>query len=93
LKGVGFGLRPFLLGVTTERISAPVDDAYLNFDGSSFSRRRLFELQPVSSRALVLASIETEGGAAPVSGCDASHVSEQARMRNSAEYQFFSIAK
>jgi hypothetical protein len=36
---------------------------------------------------------KTKGGAAPVSGCDASHVSEQARMRYFAEYQFFSIAK
>ncbi len=36
---------------------------------------------------------KTKGGAAPAAGCDASHLSEQARMRYSAEYQFFSIAK
>jgi Protein of unknown function (DUF3455) len=35
----------------------------------------------------------TKGGAAPAAGCDASHLPEQARMRYSAEYQFFSIAK
>ena len=36
---------------------------------------------------------ETEGGIAPSAGCDASHVSQQARMRYSASYQFFSAAK
>jgi hypothetical protein len=36
---------------------------------------------------------KTKGGTAPAAGCDASHISEQARMRHSAEYQFFSIAK
>jgi len=35
----------------------------------------------------------TKGGAAPTAGCDASHLSEQARMRYSAKYQFFSVAK
>ena len=35
----------------------------------------------------------TKGGAAPAAGCDASHFPEQARMRYSAEYQFFNIAK
>ncbi len=32
---------------------------------------------------------ETKGGIAPRSACDAAHVSEQARMRYSAIYQFF----
>jgi hypothetical protein len=36
---------------------------------------------------------ETKGGVAPKAGCDASHASEQARMRYSATYQFFSTAK
>jgi hypothetical protein len=36
---------------------------------------------------------ETKGGTAPASGCDASHLSEQARMRYSAEYQFFGTGK
>ena len=34
-----------------------------------------------------------EGGMALKTGCDASHLSEQARMRYSATYQFFSAAK
>ena len=36
---------------------------------------------------------DTKGGVAPSRGCDASHLSEQARMRYSATYQFFSAAK
>jgi hypothetical protein len=35
----------------------------------------------------------TKGGVAPAIGCDADHLSEQARMRYSAEYQFFGMAK
>ena len=36
---------------------------------------------------------DTKGGAPPSTGCDAQHLSEQARMRYSATYQFFSAAK
>jgi hypothetical protein len=36
---------------------------------------------------------ETKGGLAPSTGCDASHLSQQARMRYSATYEFFSAAK
>lgn len=36
---------------------------------------------------------ETKGGLAPSTGCDASHKSQQVRMRYSATYQFFSAAK
>jgi Protein of unknown function (DUF3455) len=32
---------------------------------------------------------ETKGGVAPKTGCDAGHLSEQARMRYSATYQFY----
>jgi hypothetical protein len=35
----------------------------------------------------------TKGGVAPSTGCDANHLSEQARMRYSATYQFFGAAK
>jgi len=35
----------------------------------------------------------TKGGVAPKTGCDASHLSEQARMRYSAIYQFFGEIK
>ena len=34
----------------------------------------------------------TKGGAAPKTGCDTNHVSQQVRMRYSATYQFFSAA-
>jgi Protein of unknown function (DUF3455) len=37
--------------------------------------------------------IDTKGGLAPSTGCDKSHLSELARMRYSATYQFFSAAK
>ena len=36
---------------------------------------------------------DTKGGVPPGTGCDARHLSEQARMRYSATYQFFSAAK
>jgi uncharacterized protein DUF3455 len=36
---------------------------------------------------------DTKGGVAPRTGCDAHHLSEQARMRYSATYQFFSAEK
>ena len=36
---------------------------------------------------------ETQGGLAPSTGCDASHRAQQARMRYSVVYQFFSAAK
>lgn len=36
---------------------------------------------------------DTKGGGAPRTGCDANHVSEHARMRYSATYQFFGAAK
>jgi hypothetical protein len=37
--------------------------------------------------------IDTKGGVAPATGCDASHLNEQARMRYSATYQFFGAAR
>ena len=49
-----------------------------------------------SGRLAAVATIrraDTKGGAAPATGCDASHVGEQARMRYSATYQFFGPAK
>ena len=36
---------------------------------------------------------QTNGGLAPSTGCDANHLSAQARIRYSAIYQFFSAAK
>jgi len=45
------------------------------------------------SAAAYIRRAETKGGAAPKTGCDASHLSAQARMRYSATYQFFSGGK
>jgi hypothetical protein len=36
---------------------------------------------------------DTKGGAAPTSGCDASHKGTEARVRYSALYQFYGAAK
>ena len=36
---------------------------------------------------------DTKGGVAPRTGCDARHLSEQARVRYSATYQFYSAPK
>jgi hypothetical protein len=48
------------------------------------------EGQGVLAEADFIRRTETKGGRAPTTGCDPSHVSEQARMRYSAIYQFFS---
>ncbi len=45
------------------------------------------------SQAAFIRRTDTKGGAAPNTGCDASHLSQQARMRYSANYQFFGPAK
>jgi hypothetical protein len=45
------------------------------------------------SQAAYIRRTETKGGVAPMTGCDGSHVSQQARMRYSANYQFFSVPK
>ncbi len=49
--------------------------------------------QGILSEAAFIRRIDTKGGVAPTTGCDASHVSDQARMRYSAIYQFFSAPK
>ena len=43
--------------------------------------------------AATIRRADTKGGAAPATGCDASRLGEQARMRYSATYQFFGAAK
>lgn len=45
------------------------------------------------SQAAFVRRTDTKGGVAPKTGCDASHLSQQARMRYSASYQFFGAAK
>lgn len=47
----------------------------------------------VLSQADFIRRTDTKGGAAPKTGCDARDVSDQARMRYSAIYQFFTTAK
>ncbi|HEX6841371.1 MAG TPA: DUF3455 domain-containing protein [Stellaceae bacterium] len=45
------------------------------------------------SRVAYIRRAETKGGAAPKTGCDASHASAPERMRYSAIYQFFAAGK
>ena len=87
----------FLLGVI---VSAVVGDVVAKGDAPEpgaipwlLLRAKSHEGSGRLSTVAFIRRTKTKGGAAPVSGCDASHVSEQARMRYSAEYQFFSIAK
>ena len=41
------------------------------------------------ANATLIRRIETKGGAAPKTGCDAAQVADQARMRYSAVYEFY----
>ena len=43
----------------------------------------------VLSRATSIQRINTKGGKAPASGCDASHVGQEARVPYSADYRFY----
>lgn len=45
------------------------------------------------SQAAFIRRADTRGGEPPKTGCDASHLSQVARMRYSATYQFFGAAK
>jgi Protein of unknown function (DUF3455) len=45
------------------------------------------------SQAAFIRRTDTKGGVAPKTGCDANHLSQEARMRYSAIYQFFGAAK
>ena len=56
-------------------------------------RAKAHEGQGILGEAAFIRRTDTKGGVAPTAGCDAGHVSEQARMRYSAIYQFFSAAK
>ena len=56
-------------------------------------RAKAHEGQGILGEAAFIRRTDTKGGVAPIAGCDASHVSEQARIRYSAIYQFFSAAK
>jgi hypothetical protein len=56
-------------------------------------RAKAHEGQGILADAAFIRRTDTKGGAAPTTGCDANHVSEQARMHYSAVYQFFGAAK
>jgi hypothetical protein len=56
-------------------------------------RARAHEGQGILADAAFIRRMDTKGGVAPTTGCDAGHVSEQVRMRYSAIYQFFSAEK
>ncbi len=43
----------------------------------------------VLSRVNTIQRVNTKGGKAPASGCDASHVSEEVRVSYSADYRFY----
>jgi hypothetical protein len=47
----------------------------------------------VFSTVAFIRRADTKGGAAPAAGCDAAHSGQQARVRYSALYQFFGLAK
>ena len=56
-------------------------------------RAKSHEGRGILSDAAFIRRTDTKGGVAPAAGCDAGHVSEQARTRYSAVYQFFSAPK
>jgi hypothetical protein len=56
-------------------------------------RAKSHEGSSALSAVAYISRTETKGGAAPITGCDKGHLSEQARMRYSARYQFFTAAK
>jgi hypothetical protein len=56
-------------------------------------RAKTHEGQGLLAEAAFIRRTDTRGGIAPTTGCDAGHISEQARIRYSAIYQFFSAPK
>jgi hypothetical protein len=78
-----------IVGEVIAKVDAPEKDAIQWL----LLRVKAHEGQGVLAEAAFIRRTETKGGVAPRAGCDASHVSEQARMRYSAIYQFFSAAR
>lgn len=56
-------------------------------------RAKSHEGSGMLSQAAFIRRVDTKGGLAPRTGCDPSHLSQQARIRYSATYEFFSLAK
>lgn len=74
-----------VVGEVVAQADAPDGDAipWLLLRAKSHSGAGLFATVSYIRRA------DTTGGVAPETGCDAGHLSEQARMRYSATYQFY----
>jgi len=51
------------------------------------------EGQGILADVAFIRRIDTKGGVAPTTGCDAGHISEPERMRYSATYQFLGAPK
>jgi hypothetical protein len=56
-------------------------------------RAKSHEGSGMLAHAAFIRRVETKDGVAPRTGCDANHLSQQARMRYSAIYQFFGTEK
>jgi hypothetical protein len=56
-------------------------------------RAKAHQGQGILGEAAFIRRMGTKGGIAPAADCNASHVSDEARMRYSAIYQFFSAPK
>jgi Protein of unknown function (DUF3455) len=78
-----------IVGEVVTKADAPEKDAIQWL----LLRAKSHEGQGILAEAAFIRRTETKGGVAPTAGCDASHISEQVRMRYSAVYQFFSAAK
>jgi hypothetical protein len=78
-----------IVGEVAAKADAPEKDAIQWL----LLRAKAHEGQGILAEAAFIRRTETMGGVAPITGCDASHIAEQARMRYSAIYQFFSAAK
>jgi len=83
--GDGFAV----VGEVIEKADAPEPDAIQWI----LLRAKSHEASGTLSAVAYIRRTETKGGVAPGAGCDSSHLSEQARTRYSATYQFFSPGK
>jgi hypothetical protein len=78
-----------VVGEVIEKADAPEPDAIQWL----LLRAKSHEGSGTLSAVAYIRRTETKGGAAPRVGCDASHLSEEARIRYSATYQFFSAGE
>jgi hypothetical protein len=78
-----------IVGEVTAKADAPEKDAIQWL----LLHVKAHEGQGILADAVFIRRTDTRGGIAPTTGCDASRISEQARIRYSAAYQFFSAAK